>query len=76
MAVIKEAVRVLGCGHTLQTGMSMRMFRAVKGELTECRKGCGEQPTTKVVGIAMSDADFVKSVRRTFGFDKPTETEA
>lgn len=43
-----EAIQVLFCGHKINTGFPMFIFRARKGMLTECPKGCGKQKTKQV----------------------------
>lgn len=42
------AIQVLHCGHVIETGQPMFLFRVGKGQITVCPQGCGEQKTKQV----------------------------
>lgn len=52
----RKAIQVLSCGHKIDTGKSMRMFKAAKGQLTECPQGCGPCKTARVESTHWDDA--------------------
>lgn len=42
------AIQILHCGHVIETGQPMFLFRVGKGQMTVCPQGCGEQKTKQV----------------------------
>lgn len=55
-----EAIRVFECGHKVDTGTPMKLFRARKGEMKECQQGCGQQKTVRVEAGKEMDMSSLK----------------